>query len=34
LQKGNIKGEDKSAGDEGKKNVNKTEEIYRDDVLP
>jgi tetratricopeptide (TPR) repeat protein len=34
LQKGDIKGVDKTAGDEGKKNVNKTEDIYRDDVLP
>jgi tetratricopeptide (TPR) repeat protein len=33
LQKGDVKTNDKSAGHEGKKTVNKTEDIFRDDAL-
>lgn len=33
LQKGDVKADDKSAGHEGKKTVNKTEDVFRDDAL-
>jgi tetratricopeptide (TPR) repeat protein len=33
LQKGEVKGDDKTAGHEGKKTVNKSEDIFRDDAL-
>jgi tetratricopeptide (TPR) repeat protein len=33
LQKGDVKGDDKTAGHEGKKTVNKSEDVFRDDAL-